>query len=134
MKKWSLGRIDFSLPQDYVLVGRTQNIYYVDVSEKKLPANGIGAMWDKTLVDVRKEHIGAGFSESSIQAREIETGFKALFYKKNASNPDLVSLRAQKTIGKMLLEMEFEGKEGKENDMLRGITIIANAYQHGITT
>ena len=131
MKKWSLGRIDFSLPQDYVLVGRTQNIYYVDVLEKKLPANGIGAMWEATQVDVRKKHTGAGYPESSIQTKEIEADFKVIFYKKNKSNPDLVSLLAMKTIDKTVLEMEFEGKVGKENDMQRGITIIAHAYQPG---
>jgi len=133
MKSWSLGRIDFSIPQQYVLSGRTQNIYYVDVSEIPLEGRKPEDVWISKVKEIKAKHIKAGYKEETTQIKEMEPSFNVIFYQDNPTSPELVKFEAQKTVGDNLLEMSFEGQAGKESDMLRGLSIIANAYHEGVS-
>ncbi len=133
MKNWSLGRIDFNLSQQYMLSGRIQNIYYVDVTTTSLAGMNAEDVFRNKIKYIKEQHIKAGNKEKSIQIKEIEPGFNAIFYQENSSSPELVKLEAQKIVNNDLLEMSFEGKAGKENEMLRGISIIAKSYHAGIS-
>ena len=128
MKNWSLGRIDFDLSQQYKLLGRNQNIYYVDVTSTSISELKAEEVWRDKVKTIKAKHIKSGNKEETIRIKEIEPNFKAIFYHTDTSSPELVKLEAQKSVKNSLLEMKFEGKTDKENDMIRGLSIIANAY------
>jgi len=132
MKNWSLGRLDISLPEQFKIIGRNQSIYQLQVDTIPLQGKSAQELWDERVNYVRNEHIANGYSLDTFKVTEISPGFSAVFYKGNQSMPFLVTVEAYKPVPGHIFKMKFTGEEGKEDVMLRGISLTADDYRSAI--
>lgn len=133
MKNWSIGRLDFSLPEKFKLIGRKQSIYHVLVETFPLQGKSAQRIWEQHLEQVRSQHVSNGFSQDTFNITEISPGFSAVFYNDNPTMPISVTVEAYKQVQNDIVKMEFTGKQGKEDVMLRVLSIIADGYRPAIT-
>ena len=127
MKLISLGRFNFSLPEEFDLLGRHQSIYHVEVVTIALQDKSPDDLWYKRLEKIKAKNV----SSKMLWEREVHPGFPAVFYQVDPSVPS-VTLEAQKTLEDHLLILKYEGKKGMEKDILRLISITAGGYKKGI--
>ena len=132
MINWSLGRIDFNLPKQYKLLGRSQNIYYVDVSTTPIEKYNFDDIFNKKLNLIKEQYIKMGNEKDSLQIKDVDEKFRAIFYHDDPTNPNVIKLSALMSLEENILAMNFEGQKGKEDDMIRGISIIANSFHKDI--
>jgi len=132
MKDWSLGRINFTLSGQFELTGRNQNIYFVDVTTVASGNHKPNEILSNKIKLINEKNIKNSNNKSEIKVTELEPNLHAIFHQENPSTPSIVKLEAYKIIEDIILEMIFEGKSGKEKDMLRCISIISDSYLSGI--
>lgn len=132
MNKWNLGRLDFSLPEQFEIIGRYQSIYSVIVKTSPLQNTTAVAIWNKRLKEIRSIHLANGYSSETLRITEINPGFPAVFYHENSAAPKSVTLEAHKPVPGNVLKLSFTGKIGAKNDMLRLISLTAEDYRPGV--
>jgi len=132
MNNCSLGRLDFSLPKKFKLIGRSQSIYLLQVETIPLQGKSEKEIWDKRVKYLQAKHIANGYSLDTFKITEISPGFSAVFYKDNPSMPFSITVEAYKPVPGNIFRMEFTGETGKEDVMLRGIALTADDYRPNI--
>jgi len=132
MHKWSVGRLDFSLPEQFKLKGRSQSIYHVQVETIPLQGRSAQELWEQRVNQVRTKHLSAGYGLDTFRVTEISPGFSAVFYRANKSMPIAITVEAFKTVPRNILTMKYTGKAGKENGMLRLISLTGDDYRPDI--
>ncbi len=126
MKKWCLGRFDFSLPDEFEPAGRSHSIYHVEA--KTIPLN------DATAQDRWTDRLREIEAAQPLHTLEVGVGYPAVFYQANPSMPHLITLEAQRPFDDHVLTLKYEGLKEKEADIKRLIEIAAEGYQPGIAS
>lgn len=132
MKSWSLGRIDFNLPKQFEIKGRAQSIYHVHVTTTPLNGKPAAEIWSDKLNKIKTIHSAAGNKQETVIIREIDSNFPVAIYRENTTMPELVTLEGQKKVDNDILTLKFQGKAGKEPDIIRLLTITAEGYHADI--
>ena len=133
MTDWSLGRIDFSIPSQFELRGRSQSIYHVDVTTNLLNGKTSADVWNEKLKKIKAIHVNATKNNEQITIEEIEPGFPVVAYRENASSQLFITVEGQKTVGNSLLSLKYQGRAGKEKDIMNLLSITAEGYQVGVS-
>ena len=106
MTNWSLGRIDFSFPTQFQLVGRSQSIYHVEVMTSILNGKNANEIWDEKLKKIKAAHLAAAKDNEKIKIEEIEPGFHVVIYRENKSSKLFMTIEGQKDLGNSILELK----------------------------
>lgn len=128
MTNWSLGRINFTLSDSLKLTGRNHNIYFVDIKAKTLSDIDSSDYWKGKINSINNK-ISKSRLTNNLTSIILDSDFFVAFYNDKAIDSDIIKLEAQKSFDNTILEMSFEGKSGKEDEMLRGIKIITNSFE-----
>jgi hypothetical protein len=131
LKQWSLGRFDFSLPDQFYPAGRNQSIYGVEVSTSRLQDQSPDTLWQIHLAKIKVDYSSSAHPELFIWIKEVKTGFNAVSYQKDPLVP-AVTVDAQENFPDHILQLKCEGQLGRENELLRLITITAGGYKLGV--
>jgi hypothetical protein len=128
LKQWSLGRFNFSLPEQLYLAGRNQSIYEVEVSTVPLENQSADSIWKNHLEKIKSENSSTRYPEGIIWTKEVNPGFYAVSYQKDTS-VHAVTVKGQAVFGDHLLLLKYSGKLGMEDEILRLISITAGGYR-----
>ena len=131
--KWSLGRLDFSLPEQFELKGRNQSIFHIEVATIPLEKVSAKEIWNQRIEQLRVQHVSNGFPLDTFTINEIAPDFSIVFYQENKSLHLLVTAEAYKEVGDNILTLKYSGQKGKEDVMREMISLTAADYRPDIT-
>lgn len=127
----SLGRFDFSLPEQFELIGRNQSIYFVEVMTQPIKDISSDSLWHLRLDKIRSENTPREQPLVTVLNEEMINGLQTVSYQKDPSR-QVVTVEAQKAFKDHILILTYEGKKGREKDILRLISITVEGYQIGV--
>ena len=130
-KQWSVGRFDFSLPEQFILAGRNQSIYTVKAETRQYSDQSPATLWQLYLKKITAENVSQENPEVIVWQEELSPGFNVASYRTDM-DLEVITYTAQKAYEDEILVLTCEGKIGFEEDILHLIKFTAQGYKTGV--
>lgn len=131
--KSCLGRLTVNIPEGFVPTGRSSSMWHVDLATLDLDGRTPDDLWEDRIGRLESDVAPAAGEDEALDTLRIEPGMQAVVYVSDPSDPDLITVEAQKPYGTHVLRLRFEGLAEKRADILRLLGNAAGSYEPGST-
>lgn len=131
--KSCLGRLTIDIPEGFVPTGRSSSMWHVDLSTLDLEGRMPDDLWEDRIERLKSDVAPATDEDEAVDTLRVEPGMLAVVYMSDPSDPDLITVEAQKPYGTHVLRLRFEGLAEKRADIFRLLGNAAGSYEPGST-